>query len=178
MAWGPGQHGDSQALALNLGKGASRREGPQALPGGGVFCALGPEAEGAGLKITGGSGGHLRWPDPPSCGDRCSNSRPAGTFRAPCPLLLLPPRPGEFQDVALKEVGAGGGLYRAGGQGPDPSPFSPTGYQLRIARWGSKCNPQPAAPGAPAPQCWVGVSACPHLATPRTRLPHHTAPWP
>ena len=76
------------------------------------MCALGPEAEGAELKITGGSGGHLCWPDPPSRGDSCSNSRPAGTFRAHFLLLLPTPphRPGEFQDVALKEVGVGGGL--------------------------------------------------------------------
>ena len=189
MAWGPGRHGDSQASAVGCGKGTSQCEGPQALPGGSILCALGPEAEGAELKITGGSGGHLCWPDPPSRGDSCSNSRPAGTFRAHFLLLLPTPPPPPPGGIPRRGPEGGGGGGRVGallaplgiglaGRGPDPPPFSPTGYQLRSARWGSKCNPQPAAPRAPTPQCWVGVSACPHLAIPCAHPSHHTAPWP
>ena len=83
--------------------------------------------------------------------------------------LTARPRPGEFQDVALKEVGVGSGLVlppprRVQGRWAGaltPSPFSPAGFQPRTARWGSKCNPQPAAPGPPPSSAGWGSPCVP-----------------
>lgn len=83
----------------DTGRGLHGLRDPRAKWGGGSFLhVLGPKAEGAELKIAGGSGSHLRWPSSP---------RPRGQLLHPAPCLghfwdtfPFTSSPREFQDIA------------------------------------------------------------------------------
>lgn len=147
-------------LTSGTWEGILRVKEPQAQLGSRFLCALGPEAEGAELKITGGFGGHLRWPDPPSLGDSCSPPQArlghiGNTFSS-----YSPPQ-GDSKTQPSKEVGGRGcrgrgscegrTLWTAGvqgrrGKGPNSPDLSlPQALSPGAQDGGVSAAPQPGA---------------------------------